>query len=69
MYKLGLIEFIRQQDGSLAIGQRWNPDLIPRDDRSHISETLREIADQLDNDRFEINEEYRFRKAPKSVPA
>ena len=55
---LGHVQFVRQQDGCLAVAQGWKPFRMSREERDETAKALREIADAMDRDEFEINQEY-----------
>lgn len=59
---LGHVQFVRQQDGCLAVAQGWKPSRISLDEREESAKALREIADAMDRDEFEVNEKYRYFK-------
>lgn len=64
MQSLGQIKFMRESDGGLFIRQNWNPQAMPRDDRLTAAITLRQIADAMDEDKFEDGGEYVHFESP-----
>lgn len=51
----GVIQFEVNADDELAIYQGWNPSSLNAKWRAAIAKELRQIADQIDLDRFENN--------------
>lgn len=60
---IGKVLFSIQQN-SVQVWNNWKTNRIPREDRAAIAGMLREIADEMEKDRFWIGDEYVFCKAP-----
>lgn len=57
---VGAITFEVQPDGALAIRQRWSPSVLSASDRSVMATALREIAENLDGNLFEVDGQATF---------
>ena len=55
----GQIRFEEMANGGIAIRQGWNPPKYDRADRGMIAAILRDIANNIENDHFEDDGEYR----------
>lgn len=65
--QLGRVDFIRGRDSQLFVGQHFNPAKLPRSDREAIAEMLREIASNIETDKFEVSGKLVTFKAPAEI--
>jgi len=61
--QIGKVLFTIQGSG-VQVWNNWKSNRISRKDRAAIADMLREIADEMEKDRFWVGDEYVFCKAP-----
>ena len=61
--QIGKVLFTIQGNG-VQVWNNWKSNRISRKDRAAIADMLREIADEMEKDRFWVGDEYVFCKAP-----
>lgn len=63
MSKVGRLVF-SVQDNGILVKAEWSPSCISRVDRQAIANTLKTIAERMEQDLFDTGDGYKFHKAP-----
>lgn len=58
MISLGYVELKLDKAGKLFMGQHWNPSQMDKETRVKVVRCLREVADNMELDRFGTGDDY-----------